>query len=281
MMPQPEKVLILLVNYFNEGETCSFVREQVLRQDWNNTDVVITDNGSADPAMLSRLAGETNGVYVFASGENNGYLPGAASGLNSYLAKGSDFPDFVIVSNSDIGFEHKNFLGEMVVRTKNSGYDMTGPDIFSDFRHLHQNPLMKERITVRKLKMLALFSSGVVPYYLLLTYHYARTVMAAWFRKDPGNSREIIPVYGIHGSFMIFNRNFFKKGGTLDSPLHLFGEEIYLAEMALAAGIRTGYDPGLKIIHHEHSTTGMYKSRKLVKQMNRSYRYLLEQRKVK
>ncbi len=275
----PQKILILLVNYFNETETCSFVREQVSPQQEGNLEVIIVDNGSIDHDILSKLSDEFAWVYLCMASENLGYLPGAAFGLKNYLGKGYDLPDFVILANSDIAFANDWFFKELLEGNERSGYDMIGPDIFSDMLYQHQNPFMLARIPVQKLRMLVFLSSGAMLHYLFLIYYYSKSRIISMFRNETLEFRELIPVYGIHGSFIIFSRSFFEKGGNLDFPLHLFGEEIFLAEMALRHGMVVGFDPNLKIIHHEHGTTGAFKSRKAVKQMNRSYRYLLDHRK--
>ncbi len=277
-MPSP-RILILLVNYFNESETCSFIRDQILSQSCRNADVVVVDNGSRDYEKLEQLPRELPGVHVYQAGSNLGYLPGAAFGLTKYLGEGFVFPDYIILSNSDISFVHDHFLEDMILRHEKSGYDMIGPDIYSELLHHHQNPFMMKRISLKKLKMLAFLSSNVPLHYLFLSWYYGKSAVNSWLRKKEIKIQHPIEVYGIHGSFMIFKKSFFTKGGSLHFPLHLFCEEIYLAEMSMNLHLSVGYDPGLEIIHYEHRTTGMYKSREAVKQMNRSYQFMLSQRK--
>jgi GT2 family glycosyltransferase len=274
-----ENILILLVNYFNESETCAFVRDQLHRQTWKDIEIVITDNGSREPESLAKLSVELPRVGIVTAGENLGYLPGAALGLKKYLDRAGELPGFMMLSNTDMEFADERFLEKLVSPDKQSGYDILGPDIYSDLLHHHQNPYMPARISLKKLKMLTFLTSNAILYFLLLTWYYVKSrVMSKLPWKTSGN-QVAGPVYGIHGSCMIFCKSFFNKGGNLEYPNHLFGEEIYLAEMAMAKGMTVGYDPALKMLHHEHSSTGMYKSSKLVKQMHQSYRYLLDQRK--
>jgi len=274
-----QRILILLVNYFNESETCSFIRTQILTQNRNTKDVVIADNGSHDPWKLTQIAQEYSWVHVYPAGSNLGYLAGAAFGLKKYLGDGFLFPDFIILSNSDVGFVHNHFLEDMVLNHQHSGYDMIGPDIYSDLLHHHQNPFMLKRISLEKLKLLTFLSSNTLLHYLFLSWYYGKSWLISTFHNQREKAGHCLEVYGIHGSFMIFKKSFFTKGGCLHFPMHLFGEEIFLAEMATDLHLSVGYDPGLEIIHYEHKTTGRYKSRESVKQMNRSYQFLLSQRK--
>ena len=280
MENRSQRILLLLVNYFNETDTCSFVREQIQAQSWKQVEVVIVDNGSKDSEKLVQLAKEVSWVSLYKSVENLGYLPGAEFGLRKYLEKGREMPDFVILSNSDIEFVKQTFFKDLLSRAERSAFDIIGPDIYSDLLHHSQNPFMESRISIAKLKMLAFLSSKAMIHYLFLTWYYSKSRLVSLFRQKMAERSGVSPVYGIHGSFMIFSRSFFEKGGTLDFPMFLFGEEVYLAEMALKAGMRVGYDADLKIIHHEHNTTGIYKSRKAVKLLNRSYRYLIGQRRI-
>lgn len=155
---------------------------------------------------------------------------------------------------------------------------MIGPDIYSDLLHHHQNPFMMKRISLVKLTLLAFLSSNTLLYYLFLSWYYSKSWLLSTFLNQHKKAGHCFEVYGVHGSFMIFKKSFFTKGGSLHFPLHLFGEEIYLAEMAMNLHLSVGYDPGLEIVHYEHRTTGIYKSRESVKQMNRSYQFLLSQR---
>ena len=280
MNTEQKKIVILLVNYFNDEEVCSFVETQVARQISVNIDVVITDNGSHHPERLTSLANRNSCIFVYKAGDNLGYLPGAAFGLKHYLEERHSIFVAVILSNSDIEFADSEFLHRIVTGDEWPSYDILGPDIFSDLLFHHQNPLMKERISLKKLKMLAFLSSNVVIHYLFLTWYYTKSRLKSKIRDEVVENRGIAPVYGLHGSFIVFNHSFFDKGGNLDYPMKLFGEEIFLAEMALNLRLRCGYDPSLQLIHHEHKTTGIYKSRDSVKLLNKSYRYLLEQRKI-
>jgi hypothetical protein len=75
---------------------------------------------------------------------------------------------------------------------------------------------------------------------------------------------------------MVFNNSFFEKGGTLNYPSVLFGEEIFIAEQVLKLNLKMVYEPILHVEHHEHATTGVFKSKKTVNYLHQSYTYLLK-----
>ena len=47
----------------------------------------------------------------------------------------------------------------------------------------------------------------------------------------------------------------------MDYPCFLFGEEIYLAEHLRKRGLKTYYDPNLKVYDSDHVSTGKMKSK--------------------
>jgi hypothetical protein len=63
-------------------------------------------------------------------------------------------------------------------------------------------------------------------------------------------------IYAPHGSFIVFSREYFDRGGTLAHVPFLYGEEIMVAETARRLNLAVVYDPGFQIKHVEHSTTG-------------------------
>jgi hypothetical protein len=57
-----------------------------------------------------------------------------------------------------------------------------------------------------------------------------------------------------------------------------FGEEIYLAELALEALKKTAVVNNVMIKHHEHATTGLFKSSKFLKMHQQALELLYLQR---
>ncbi len=86
---------------------------------------------------------------------------------------------------------------------------------------------------------------------------------------------EAMKPYAIHGSFMIFNKTFFQRGGTINYPCVLFGEELFIAEQALKLNLDLLYEPSLQVEHNEHATTGTFKSKEAVAYLHQSYTFLL------
>ena len=83
-------------------------------------------------------------------------------------------------------------------------------------------------------------------------------------------------VYGVHGSFMIFTKSFFKKGGDFKHGAFLYNEEITVAEFCRKKSLKCFYDPSLSIEHREHGSVGMIYSSTTLKFLKEASRFAAE-----
>jgi hypothetical protein len=71
-------------------------------------------------------------------------------------------------------------------------------------------------------------------------------------------------IYAPHGSIVIYKNNYFKAGATIDNKVFLFGETIQIAEQCRLKNLNVVYDKRLKVIHKEHATTNIFRSKKMI-----------------
>jgi GT2 family glycosyltransferase len=271
-----EKILIIIMNYFNEDEVCSFIRSQVLPCKTEEMEVMVVINAMANPSLLNELTRESGDIIIVDAGKNLGYLPGARFGLNTYLSRRKQMPEAVIISNTDVTFPDPEMLRKLSGKISVKGFDILGPDVRSSFDGEHINPYIPQRISERKMRTIAFFSRNFLAFSGLLLISYLRH-WAGYKMKISGQvPSEPHETYGIHGSFMVFAKSYFEKGGTLDYPFPLFGEEIFISETGRTLNLNTFFDPGLKVIHHGHSTTGFIKKPRTVKGLHEAYLYLIK-----
>ena len=223
---------------------------------------------------MVELARQERQVSLFQLGKNLGYYGGAALALEQYLAA-SSLPEWVIVSNTDISFEDDQFLARLISHYETDSPTtpaIIAPAITSTRTGVDQNPYMRRRPS--RLQMH--FYKWVFQFYISLTIYELLSHIKSWLisKIKHNNSNLTNPakhsikptrIYAPHGSFTIFNRRYFEAGGTLNYEVFLFGEEIFVAETAWRLGLSIVYDPRLKVIHTEHSTTGFFSSRKMAK----------------
>jgi GT2 family glycosyltransferase len=262
-------ILFLLVSYFNEEEVCAFIDEQLIPSENNFIDVVITDNGSRT-SLLNDIEHKYVNVALVKSGSNLGYFGAANFGLTNYLDRNKEYPQAVIICNTDVQLAD-DFFNVLQNKLAESNFDILGPSIYSTLFKHNQNPYIIHRIKESKLKSFKFISSAHFLYNLFTFYHLIKNKLFGRANKH----NEAMKPYAIHGSFMVFNKAFFQKGGTLNYPCVLFGEELFIAEQALKLNLNMLYEPSLQVEHNEHATTGTFKSKEAVAYLHQSYAFLL------
>jgi len=82
-------------------------------------------------------------------------------------------------------------------------------------------------------------------------------------------------IYAPHGSFILFTRDYFARGGHLDYPVFLFGEEVFLAETIRLLDMRVIYTPDLVVYDDDHVSTGRVARRRIGELHAEAAKYLL------
>ncbi len=268
-MKTDSNILFFLVNYFNEEEVYSFIKEQLKPTENNFIDVIITDNGSRT-SLINDIEGKYPNVTLIKSGSNVGYFGAAYLGLTNYLDRNKDYPQAVIICNTDIKLAG-DFFQVLQNKLSDTNFDILGPSIYSTLFKHDQNPYIIHRIKESKLRFFKFVSSAHFLYSLFTVYHVFKNKLSG----KTNIYHEAMKTYAIHGSFIIFNKTFFQKGGTINYPCVLFGEELFIAEQALKLNLNMLYEPSLKVEHNEHATTGTFKSKEAVAYLHQSYTFLL------
>jgi GT2 family glycosyltransferase len=259
-----QTVLLICVKYGSDPETAQYLESLRKLQGQRNLQVLVVDNmvGTASPAPPA----ERNLAFV-RSERNLGYFGGARSGLALYLRE-HPLPDWVIVSNVDLLIADAQFLGKLAALRARPRLGMVAPSIRSALTGRDQNPFMRTRPSTARMHaykwmfrswlVLNAYELATAAFHKLRSAARTRLDASAGLREDVG---EII--YAPHGSFLIFSSEYFRAGGNLDFPCFLFGEEVYLAETLRKLGLDVVYEPSLEVIHQEHESTSLVKSRKL------------------
>jgi len=205
-------------------------------------------------------------------GTNLGYFGGARYGLSWYL-RHNPLPDWVIVSNVDLAIPNPRFFDGLEGLASIPDLGVVAPRIRSVMTGVDQNPFMTVRPSAKRMhKYKWLFR-----HWLLLNAYEGLGWLYRRFRGSlrSSSSRQAAreTIYAPHGSFLMFSRHYFERGGDLHFPEFLFGEEIYVAESVRRLGLRVVYDPSLVVVHQEHRSTKLFKSREIAAYVARSAKY--------
>jgi GT2 family glycosyltransferase len=278
--------LVIAVNYKTDEHAVQLARSFAHYQD-ECVHVLLVDNSERDDpdAFARRIHAVNPDVECVAAPSNLGYFGGASFGLKKYLARLA-LPEWVIICNVDIEFRDPSFFSTLHKSNLPDSVGVIGPQIWSATYQRDVNPKIKQRPTKRRM----LFYRIVFGNFYLQGVYELLSVAKYWMKKQFRNLRNgegkagaDLPasanamIYAAHGSCMILNRRYFLAGGTVDYPVFLFGEEIFVAETSRQLGLSTIHFPRLWVFDREHaSTKGALRSRKVAGYMNEATQYLLQ-----
>lgn len=240
------KILLICVDYNSTSETTNFIN--CLQDMPGKPEIILVCNSGSQQFDSLKIK---HNVHVFDFERNAGYMHGAYLGYQAYV-ESNDVPDWVILSNTDIDFPDKNFWLKLRADKRNDF--IIAPDIVSA-DGVHQNPFAKTRIPASKIRFLTRVYSNVVSFKLYEILSHFKSFFSK--KSTIGDSQpQNIRIYAPHGSFIIIGGEYFKRGGSLEHPNFLYGEELFIAERARKRDIGILYDTSYKILHAEHVATG-------------------------
>lgn len=241
-----KKIALLCVTYnsYEDLETFKLSVDNAVGEAEGQVDVdmLVADNTVENVREIQCSAKHIK-VKSIAYHKNLGYFGGIKRLMDEVDCRQYDY---TIISNVDIIVDAV-FMKGLSQRVVERGTGWIAPQIYSENEGRDRNPKIMKRYTLYKLKLLR--QMFIHP---LLNYLYRQTV----YRRKKYQTYEKGEIYGGHGSFIILTREYLERCGTIDYPVFLFGEEIYLAEQCLKHGLKVIYDPSLKVIDKEHTSTG-------------------------
>jgi GT2 family glycosyltransferase len=296
---EPASIAVIAVNYQTDSLAVRFVKEIAAMTGGPTLRVILVDNTErADSNELFDLVlAENPTVRCIKPPTNLGYFRGAWYGLEQCMRPKHVF-DWVIVSNVDLSFPDKEIFAMLGSMRQDKDIGVVAPSIRSDITFHDQNPFMPKRPSRARMRFYRVLhrSYCLISLYEALAagYHLIRSSIKFclnWRPTDPRGmlsqapaasdpqGRGQVPIYAPHGACMIFSSEFFTRGGSLEVPFFLYGEEIYVAETARALGLKVVYNPGLRVQHREHQSTrarGVFISREAARYVRETTDYLVD-----
>jgi GT2 family glycosyltransferase len=258
-MKKPD-ILIIGVNYNTYPETLRYL-DSIADAVNQNVSVILVDN-SNEPKPVgfeARLKAFPFLIYI-ETGKNLGYFHGANVGLKHFLQEYKAYPKWVLVTNVDIVFK-SNFFQQLEKLNDNADLGVVAPSIISKKWDTDYNPKVLERYSKRKLLFYRALYSNFLLHNIFLTGAYLKKWISGSRSGTSGETphdSKVVKIYAPHGSCVVLKDTYFTRGGTLDLPNFLFGEEIYVAESAARAGLDVEYHPEMVIYDYEHASVGFF-----------------------
>lgn len=268
-----KKGLFITVNYRQAAMTIGMLKNILDIHGVEQFRVLVVDNTESedDVAMFRDFLKNSNlsSIDVLKSSANLGYF----GAVNFALKKinGINNFDYLIVSNNDIEIEDTHFFQKLLAMECEA--QVLAPDIISRVTGKHQNPHRVSAVSkFQKIQYRLLYTN----YYLGLFLHYSRKLVKNVIASNGRLSKPVSQqVYSAHGSFLIFSRSYFDKGGCIDDGYFLFGEEDSVAAQCAVKGMKILFCPDFEVFHNEHiSTEGSGFKKKTYRMQQYAYRYI-------
>ncbi|PIP54168.1 MAG: hypothetical protein COX07_06795 [Bacteroidetes bacterium CG23_combo_of_CG06-09_8_20_14_all_32_9] len=257
-------VLIIGIIYNTYDATVRFIKSLEQYGD-SNIDLILVDNSEQkSPEKFKKYIGNSPLKLMYIRCENNlGYFGGARKGLDEYR-KAKALPEWIIVCNVDIVFNDPSFFNKLYDFKRKENLGIIAPSIISNRWNTDYNPKIPVRYSKKKL----IFYKAIYSVCFIQNLYIALSYLKKMTHRFK-NTKTAIPdntgreIYAPHGSCIIFHRNYFEKGGTLNHISFLFGEEVFVAETALKTGLKVVYYPVLQVLDFEHASIGVFYSDKV------------------
>ena len=201
-------------------------------------------------------------------GTNVGYLNAMLKTVQNVAI---DEYDYIILSNTDIHYETRNFFQELCSKKYPSGIGCIAPSVFATQNNSYSNPHYMKRIPKAKLERLVKIFK-----YPTLGKCYL------WFaglkaKKTKTRKQSSCFVYSPHGCYMIFTKIFIKKILGYEYGVILYSEESVVGELLLRNSMKCYYDDSLSVLHRASSVTGRINYEKRFKVWRESLEYILKE----
>lgn len=248
-----KRIAIFCVTYNTYDELDRYLRsiETSVRHSQSEVElsVFVADN-TTDNIKAIDYHSDAISIKCYEFHQNYGYF----GAIERMLSQTDTDPfDYIILSNVDIAMDSTAI--ETLCQANfapNTGW--IAPQIYSSLEHRDRNPSVMQRYSASRLRA------------LLFLYKHP---WADWLYKNTLYRRKSLhysspveqTIYAGHGSFIILTREYFQRLGTIDYPVFLYGEELYLAECCRESQLKVVYCPHIRIVDSEHASTSRLASK--------------------
>ncbi len=186
-------------------------------------------------------------VNVFVANNSEDHNPGYFGAVRELMQKNDPSGyDYSIISNVDLEMD-EDFLTRLAQYECNADTGWIAPRIWSGYEGRDKNPARLVRPSLRRLKA--------------LSYFFRHPMLERLYTKTLYRRKKLMPhpagrIYAGHGSTIILTKQYFARCGSIDYPVFLFCEELYLAEQCRKAGLTVEYVPDISVYDIEHVSIG-------------------------
>lgn len=260
------KIAFLILHYMTIDDTLKCIQSIEKNVPENEYSIVVVDNLSPNKSglLLKEKYENNDHVTVLLNDENSGFARG--NNLGFKYIKDNFEVDYIAMINNDTCLLQHNFLELVDEEYQKSSFAVLGPKI--NLPNKQVNPIQKEMISLKELKSRRVrFKVNYIFNLLYLASLYdglkklffkisGKKVHSQYSSSGVLERQENIV---LHGSFLIFSKQYFSMFDGIDPRTYMFMEEKLLAVRLKKNHLKSVYNPKIEIYHNEDSATNALK----------------------
>lgn len=254
--------IFVILHYLALQSTVSEIDHILYNLDGNKK-IIVIDNGSPNGSgvKLRDKYGNNNNVHVILNPSNVGFAQGMNIGYKAALQLS---PQFIVLLNNDIEFLQNNFIDRVNQSYQRQQFAVLGPDVEVPETHVHQNPKKISsytvpevtKINVRNKKIMNLGPELFAIRAKMKSIPILKKIVLKLRGKKKDFKKNNLNNIVLHGSILIFSKDFFQKFDEPFVPETFFYFETEILDRRLKEKrLISKYDSSIKVFHHQSSST--------------------------
>jgi GT2 family glycosyltransferase len=250
-----KKVCFLILHYQTIEDTKECINSILANIEYENYNIIVVDNGSPNGTgkKLVELYKNNPKVKIIISENNLGFARG--NNLGFKYIKNNFNADFIVMINNDTIMQDQNFIKKIIEEYEREPYHILGPKIISLVNQKNQNPMPVTQKSIKEVKR-NIFKLRIL---LLSNYlrleGFLRKIKETLIKKVESDDLNQVNDYMLHGSCLVFSKDYIKKYDGLYDRTFLYGEENILYFISKRDNLKMRYSENAFIYHKEDSAT--------------------------
>lgn len=254
-------IAFVILHYLGFTDTCECVESIKKNVGTDNYRIIIVDNNSPDDSF-SKLNDEYSSderIVLIHNNENCGFARGNNIGFR--YARDELQASFIVLANNDTCLFQRDFYPILRDSYLENHFAVMGPMIITRDGSCKSNPFGEKALDETETKALIRRNRLEIILYktrLFKIYHFMQLVFLKLFKKKNKHSFRYDQKYEnvkLHGSFLVFSKDYTERYNGLDESTFLYFEEEILYYTLMKDGMKTLYDPSISIYHKEDVST--------------------------
>lgn len=250
-----KNVYFLILHYQTIEDTKECINSILSNIKYENYNIIVVDNGSPNGTgkKLAEFYKNNPKIKIIISENNLGFARG--NNLGFKYIKNNFNADFIVMINNDTIMQDQNFIKKIIEEYETEPYHILGPKIISLVNQKDQNPMPVTQKSIKEVKR-NIFKLRIL---LLSNYlrleGFLRKIKETLIKKVESDDLNQVNDYMLHGSCLVFSKDYIKKYDGLYDRTFLYGEENILYFISKRDNLKMRYLENAFIYHKEDSAT--------------------------